>query len=208
MRNSIVSGWLLVAILVGVTVPMLAPATAHACSCMAPPPPEQILADAPVAFVGTQVGRTAQAGDANSVVLTVSVSDVYAGEVGPVVEIVTASDSAACGVDFAGMGPVGLYPTTRGAGFEVSSCDGAMSGEMMAATFETLGVDAGAPSSVTTSDPPAEAPATTIAPTTTTISPNAASTDTAPSSLIWLVAVVAALGVAAVGFLTALRRRR
>lgn len=73
---------------------------AYACSCMAAEP-EQMLEFGPTAFVGTISGATAagQGPVGAQHVLTFTVETVLAGEVPAEVEILTADNSAACGID-------------------------------------------------------------------------------------------------------------
>jgi hypothetical protein len=73
---------------------------AYACSCMAAEP-AQMLEFGPTAFVGTISGVTTagQGPIGPQHVLTFEVETVLAGEVPIEVEIVTADNSAACGID-------------------------------------------------------------------------------------------------------------
>lgn len=68
---------------------------AHGCSCMVASP-EEMLEFGPIAFVGTMSG--AVPGGTNHT-LTFDVDTVLAGEVPAQVEVVTANNSAACGID-------------------------------------------------------------------------------------------------------------
>lgn len=78
------------------TVFMLALAgPAQGCSC-AVLAPNEMLEFAPVAFVGTMVGV---APGASNHTLTFEVDTVLAGEVPAEVDVVTATDSAGCGID-------------------------------------------------------------------------------------------------------------
>jgi len=68
---------------------------AHGCSCMVATP-EEMLEFGPIAFVGTIAGVVP--GGVNHT-LTFDVDTVLAGEVPAEVEVVTANNSAACGID-------------------------------------------------------------------------------------------------------------
>ena len=68
---------------------------AHGCSCMVGTP-EQMLEFGPIAFVGTMSGVVP---GASNHTLTFDVDTVLAGEVPAQVEVVTANNSAACGID-------------------------------------------------------------------------------------------------------------
>ncbi|HJU51321.1 MAG TPA: hypothetical protein VJ815_03230 [Acidimicrobiia bacterium] len=68
---------------------------AHGCSCMVASP-EQMLEFGPIAFVGTMAGV---APGGNDHTLTFEVDTVLAGDVPAQVEVVTANNSAACGID-------------------------------------------------------------------------------------------------------------
>lgn len=70
---------------------------AYACSCMAADP-AQMLEFGPIAFVGTVSGAGAAAGTTS---LTFEVDTVLAGEVPAQVQVFTAGDSAACGIEAA-----------------------------------------------------------------------------------------------------------
>jgi hypothetical protein len=78
------------------TISMLVLASpAYGCSCMVATP-EEMLEFGPIAFVGTMSG--AVPGGTNHT-LTFDVDTVLAGEVPAQVEVVTANNSAACGID-------------------------------------------------------------------------------------------------------------
>ena len=68
---------------------------AHGCSCMVATP-EDMLEFGPIAFVGTMSGVVP---GGNDHILTFDVDTVLAGEVPAQVEVVTANNSAACGID-------------------------------------------------------------------------------------------------------------
>ena len=96
--------------------------TAHACSCL-----ERDLSeyadDIPVAFVGTQLERVVHADtDDNGAALLFSVERVYAGEVGPMIEVRTHAQDPACGVDVGSWGPVGIAARHWGGALSVNLC--------------------------------------------------------------------------------------
>ncbi len=75
------------------------PSVASACSCMIPLPPMEALGQSDAVFVGTVIDITSgQRVYGNTVTLEADIS--WKGNVGKTVKIVTAQDSAACGVYF------------------------------------------------------------------------------------------------------------
>ena len=100
--------WLVVAAMVTTVTLTIVAGTAHACSCI-----ERGLSeyadDISVAFVGTQLDRAVhEYVDDNGAALLFSVDRVYAGEVGPLIEVRTHAQDSACGIDVGGWGPVGI----------------------------------------------------------------------------------------------------
>ena len=110
------------------------PRTAHACSC------GQLelsaYADAvAVAFVGRQVSRKAGRQTARMVF---EVDRVYKGDVGPLVEVRSASYSAACGVDFAGQPSAGVAAFERDEGtLSVDLCSSIVTSRELEEAFGT-----------------------------------------------------------------------
>lgn len=111
------AGSLPLAVTVVLVALLLTPGTAHACSCTG-----ETLADhadeVAVAFTGRQIERiehpSAVANGERSddpVTLVFEVSLVYKGTVGPRVEVLT--ERYGCGVDFSGMGTVGVAAFSR-----------------------------------------------------------------------------------------------
>ena len=103
------AGSLALIVVIAVAALATTPRTAHACSCVGGLEVSEYAEDVDVAFVGRQVSR-----DTYTVTLTfdefetdiqlarmvLEVDWVYKGDLGPRVEIHSAFDSAACGVDF------------------------------------------------------------------------------------------------------------
>ncbi|WP_052667741.1 hypothetical protein [Nitriliruptor alkaliphilus] len=88
---------LVVLIAAVVSLALVAPGTAHACSCAPPPPPETALREADAVFTGAVTDITDRGGQA---VARLTVEAVYSGQVPSEVEVHTATDSAACGYPF------------------------------------------------------------------------------------------------------------
>ena len=88
------------------------PRTAHACSC-GRLGLSAYADDVAVAFVGRQVSREAGSQTARMVF---EVDRVYKGDVGPLIEVRSASYDAACGVDFAGQPSAGVAAFERDEG--------------------------------------------------------------------------------------------
>lgn len=97
--------------------------TAYGCSCMAADP-QQMLEFGPTAFVGTITGATSagQGPVGAQHVLTFEVEAVLAGDVPAQVEILTADNSAACGID-ANIGTrMAVFATDEGGQLSSSLC--------------------------------------------------------------------------------------
>ena len=106
---------------------------ASACSC-ALVDPDQMLEFGPVAFVGTVTGGPALVGAGGSAVFTFDVETVLAGEVPALVEVTTAANSAACGLE-AALG-------TRMAIFAVDEGNGVFSSNLCSTTDADLAIQA------------------------------------------------------------------
>jgi hypothetical protein len=70
---------------------------AYACSCMMPGPPEQALNESQAVFSGTV---KAVQGDADGVLVTFDVDEIWKGPEGAELTLFTPGSSAACGVEF------------------------------------------------------------------------------------------------------------
>jgi hypothetical protein len=217
-----------VAVVVTVAALLVIAPPAHACSCVPPPPVAEVLETAPLAFVGTQVGR-AEA-QPTGVVLTISVAEVYVGEATTLIDLHTGSGDADCEIDLAGLGPVGFTPSMSDGGLYVGLCGGTVPADEMRQVFAERNVPATGPVSSPDAAPPDDAapdetsPDVTSAPEplptdqpvadpadtggdTADAAADRADPETGPSSLIWLLAVLAGAGVVGAGYLMARRRR-
>ncbi|HKX74530.1 MAG TPA: hypothetical protein VJR05_03990 [Acidimicrobiia bacterium] len=109
--------------LVLVTSLLVSAGPAYACSCMEAQPRE-MLEFGPTAFVGTITGVTAagQGPIGAQHLLTFEVETVLAGEVGPLVEVLTADNSAACGIDGTVGARMAVFATDEGGQLSSSLC--------------------------------------------------------------------------------------
>ena len=103
----------------------------RACSC-ALPDPRAALAQGDGAFVGTLVSRR-DAGQ--QAVLTFSVERALKGSIGSTVEVVTASNSAACGIELQSGTRVGLVLDRRGRAWQGYLCSQFDPEELLAAAL-------------------------------------------------------------------------
>ena len=117
---SLLAATAVLAVLVGT------PRTAHACSCAPRSPLSEYADDVDVAFAGRQVGSFLDEDDRYMRILVFEVDRVYKGRVGPVVEVRTLrGGGAVCGVDFGGLGSVGIAERrSRNGDIFVSLCGG------------------------------------------------------------------------------------
>ena len=106
------------AVFVSITV-VVAPRTAHACSCVDLPLSEYA-DEVDIAFSGSQIERIisepegSARSSADPVTLTFRVNRMYKGRAGPLIEVRTVRDEMSCGVDFAGKGITGVAAYSRG----------------------------------------------------------------------------------------------
>lgn len=122
------------------------PTTAHACSCMAPPPAVHQLGGATAAFVGTPVAMSSVEPTEDrweSVVYRFNVQQLVKGDLPATIDVYTAGDGAACGVTFELNQPIGLLPygtTVDGEPhWSAGMCGGVMAPEeLLAAADEQL----------------------------------------------------------------------
>jgi hypothetical protein len=106
----------LVVALLATLVVVSAPSPACACSC-APITPAEAYRNADAVFLGHLVDRRVEhglpwSGADDKAVLTFAVREVAKGKVQPRQEIVTAPDSASCGLELGGRGPYVVYART------------------------------------------------------------------------------------------------
>ena len=73
---------------------------ALACSCLPSPPPQEALAQASAVFRGIPVATTRPSADGFAIDVSFVVSEVWKGSRDPLQSVITADNSAACGVDF------------------------------------------------------------------------------------------------------------
>ena len=123
---------------------------ANACSC-AMVDPDQMLEFGPVAFVGTVTAGPDLVGSGDSAVFTFEVETVLAGEVPALVDVTTAANSAACGLEAA--------PGTRMAIFAVDEGNGVLSSGLCSTTDADLAIKALGPGT-----PPGEPGTPTVDP--------------------------------------------
>ena len=106
---------LVASLLIAAAVGVGAAAPASACSCLAATVTAESLAESDAAFVGTVRGRD---GD----VITFAVDRVYAGRLGPVVDVVAGTNSASCGLDARRGQRLGLFLGADGGGWRSGLC--------------------------------------------------------------------------------------
>lgn len=104
---------------------------ARACSCV-PPDPWMFLKQADGAFVGRLVSR--READQGRVVLTFSVERAVKGKIGATVEVRTANNTAACGIETAVGRRVGLFLVRDGDGWVGHLCWQVEPADLLAAT--------------------------------------------------------------------------
>ena len=129
-----VTGLLILTTAVVIATLAATPRTAHACSCGRME--LSTYADAvAVAFVGRQVSREAGSQTARMVF---EVDRVYKGDVGPLIEVRSASYGAACGVDFAGQPSAGVAAFERDEGtLSVDLCSSIVTSQELEEAFGT-----------------------------------------------------------------------
>lgn len=110
-------------LLAGVAVVLAALAVtvepARACSCV-PPDPWSYLRQADGAFVGRLVSR--READQGRAVLTFRVERAVKGKIGKTVEVVTANNGAACGIETSVGQRIGLFLSREGGGWQGHLC--------------------------------------------------------------------------------------
>lgn len=95
--------WRMVAALVVVAVmTAVQPACVFACSCIAPPPPDEAMANSTAVFAGqvTEIVAPADLGGSNPVVVTFAVSQGWKGAEQTTIVVSTTGSSASCGFEF------------------------------------------------------------------------------------------------------------
>ena len=127
---------------------MLGTRPAWACSCV-PPNPRQMLAQFDAAFVGELVARKdpgilGQVVGPGTSVFTFRVSRSFKGDLGELVQVESASDGAACGLEVSRGHRIGLFLEKQKDGWTSYLCLQVEPGALRAAA-ESMGVDAAKP---------------------------------------------------------------
>lgn len=187
------------------------PTPAYACSCVSSSGDVAYADRADAVFVGRLVATQQPTPNTSSLdpkILTFAVSAVYKGEVGEKQDIVTAVESASCGLELSGPGPHLIFaralpwqqePAPAEDQLIADLCGGSRS-VTVAAPDPALGAPA-----TTYPAPPAPAPTQSTVPPPTAVAAPATVVDLAGSPVWSVVGAVATVGLAA-GLLGWLRR--
>ena len=151
------------------------PRPASACSCVVPNLAD-VVGQAGAVFIGTQITVEPEDGDGFGLptVLTVAVHEVFKGDIGSTVELHTADNSAACGIQYSTEQPSGIVAFSNGDGdLSVNLCSSGWAADEIRAFYDgsvppmppdtTMGTTTTPP---TTTVPPTTVPPTTVPPTT------------------------------------------
>ena len=100
------------------------PVCVYACSCIAPGPPDQALAESAAVFSGqvATLGRDQAAGAGDTVQVTFAVARVWKGPEDATITVSTAGSSASCGVEFVEGQEYLVYAQTVEGRLEASLC--------------------------------------------------------------------------------------